>query len=135
MHPASEEAAVSYAAVRQYQDASTSTVSAELSPHRLTAMLFDGALARLATGRGAMARGELAIKLRTMSGALAIVEHLRACLDHQAGGAVARNLDALYDYMLRRLVHANASNDVAAVDEVIGLLRPLREAWDAIGER
>ncbi|MGH8444559.1 MAG: flagellar export chaperone FliS [Solimonas sp.] len=126
---------MSYAAVRQYQDASTSAVAADLPPHRLTGMLYEGALARLATARGAMSRGELGAKLRAMAGALAIVEHLRACLDRQAGGAIARNLDALYDYMLRRMVHANASGDVAALDEVIGLLRPLREAWDAIGER
>lgn len=121
------------AAVRQYQDASVSAVVADLPPARLTAMLFEGALARLATARGAIERGDLNAKLKAVAGALAIVEHLRACLDHQAGGALARQLDELYDYALRRLVHANASNDAAALDEVIAVMRPLREAWDAIG--
>ncbi|WP_028081957.1 flagellar export chaperone FliS [Solimonas soli] len=126
---------MSHAAVRQYQDASMSAVVADLPPARLTGMLFEGALARLAAARGAIERGDLAAKLPAVSGALAIIEHLRACLDHQAGGALARQLDALYDYALRRLVHANAGNDAAALDEVIAVLRPLREAWDAIGAR
>ena len=126
---------MSHAAVRQYQDASMSAVVADVSPHRLTGMLYEGALARLATARGAMERGDVPEKLRAMAGALAIVEHLRACLDLQAGAAIARNLDGLYDFMLRRLVHANAGNDVAALDEVIATLRPLRDAWDAIAER
>ncbi|WP_366515692.1 flagellar export chaperone FliS [Solimonas marina] len=124
---------MSYAAVRQYQSASNSVLFDDTSPHQLTAKLFDGALSRLATARGAMACGETPSKLRAMSGALAIIEHLRACLDMQAGGAISRNLDALYDYMLRRLVHANATNDAAAVDEVAGLLRPLADAWERIG--
>lgn len=125
---------MSYAAVRQYQSASNSVLVDEISPQRLTGMLFDGAMTRLATARGAMARGETTVKLQAVSGALAIIEHLRACLDRRAGGAIARNLDALYDYMLRRLVHANAVNDAAAVDEVANLLRPLADAWDALGE-
>lgn len=123
---------MSYAAVRQYQSASASLLADEASPQRLTGMLYEGALARLATARGAMSRGDTPAKLRAMAGAVAILEHLRACLDRRAGGAIARNLDAIYDYVLRRLVHANAANDAAAVDEAIALLRPLREAWDAI---
>lgn len=124
---------MSYAAVRQYESASSSVLVDEVSPQRLTGMLYDGALTRLATARGAMARGETTAKLRAMAGAIAIIEHLRACLDQQAGGSIARNLDALYDYSLRRLVHANATNDAPAVDEVLDLLRPLAEAWDQIG--
>ena len=46
-----------------------------------------------------------------------------------AGGAIATSLDALYTYMTTRLVDANVKRDVAAVDEVVRLLRPLRDAW------
>src|SRR3546814_1136654 len=88
-------------------DVCSSDLVDEVSPQRLTGMLFEGALTRLATARGAMARGETAAKLRAISGTVAIIEHLRGCLDMQAGGGIARNLDAIYDYVLRRLVHAN----------------------------
>ncbi|MDV7398396.1 flagellar export chaperone FliS, partial [Arthrospira platensis SPKY1] len=49
------------------------------------------------------------------------------------GGDIAANLDRLYDYMQRRLVEANLRSDIALLDEVAELLRPVKEAWDAIG--
>lgn len=132
-HRREPECPVSYtSAVRHYQQANASAVSGDASAHRQIAMLFDAALTRLATARGAVQRGDTVTKLSAISGALAIVEHLKLCLDKPAGGKLAQNLDALYDYMLRRLVHANLNNDVAALDEVSGLLRPLYEAWQAI---
>jgi flagellar protein FliS len=41
-------------------------------------------------------------------------------------------LASLYDYMQRRLLHANLKNDTAAIDEVAELLRDLKQAWDAM---
>src|SRR3546814_16327640 len=81
-------------------------------------MLFEGALTRLATARGAMARGETAAKLRAISGAVAIIEHLRGCLDMQAGCGIARNPDAISDYVLRRLVPATVRNATAVLNQV-----------------
>src|SRR3546814_10878616 len=66
----------------------------EVSPQRLTGMLFEGALTRLATARGAMARGETAAKLRAISGTVAIIEHLRGCLDMQAGDRKSTRLNS-----------------------------------------
>lgn len=126
---------MSYAAVRHYQDANASALVGDVSAHRQIGMLFEAAMARLATARGALARGDTAGKLAAIAGTLAIVEHLQLCLDRQAGGTLAQNLDALYDYMLHRLVHANLNNDAAALDEVSGLLRPLQDGWTAIATR
>ena len=36
--------------------------------------------------------------------------------------------------MMRRLLEANLKNDLKALDEVAGLMRELKEAWDAIAE-
>lgn len=126
---------MSYAAVRQYQDTSASAIAGDVSPHRQIGMLYAGALARLAAARGAMGRGDTPAKLQAMSGALAIIEHLQICLDKSTGGKLAQNLESLYEYMRRRLLHANLNNDVAAVDEVIRLLHPLQDAWDAIATK
>lgn len=122
------------AAVRQYQEASASAAAGEASPHQLVAMLYAGAQARLAAARGAISRGDVAGKLKAMSAALAIIEHLHLTLDHQRGGEIAVRLDSLYDYMQRRLLHANVANDAAAVDEVLGLLRSLGEGWSGIAK-
>jgi flagellar protein FliS len=103
-------------------------------PHKLTVMLFDGALQALRNGREQMKAGDIAAKGKSITHASTIIASgLRASLDLDKGGDIAGNLDALYDYMVRRLTHAHAHNDVAALDEVERLLGELREAWNAIG--
>jgi flagellar protein FliS len=37
--------------------------------------------------------------------------------------------------MCRRLLEANLSNDPAILDEVSGLMREMKEAWDAIAPK
>ncbi|MFW3297765.1 flagellar export chaperone FliS, partial [Enterobacter quasiroggenkampii] len=43
------------------------------------------------------------------------------------------NLASLYEYMVRRLLLANVSNDVDAIVEVEGLLNNIADAWKQIG--
>lgn len=119
-------------AINQYSRVRTQGGVESASPHQLTAMLFDGALNRIASARGYMERGEIAAKGECISRGIDIIGGLRSSLDMDRGGELAERLDSLYDYMERRLLHANASNDVRALDEVADLLRPIREAWGEI---
>lgn len=96
---------------------------------RLILMLFDGLLESLAVARGHMTYGNLAGKGKAISRASGIVLGLQGALDFDQGGNLARNLDELYSYVTRRLLHANANNDVEAIDEVRGLMQEIREAW------
>lgn len=120
------------AAVRQYQTASAVGAATDASPHKLIEMLYAGALERLAAASGALQRGDIAAKARLIGGAVGILEHLRLSLDREAGGALAGNLDALYEYMTRRLLKVNADNDAGALEEVMRLLRELKGAWEQI---
>jgi flagellar protein FliS len=45
-------------------------------------------------------------------------------------GEVAHNLYRIYDYMLRSMVQASVKNDKAKVEEVLGYLIELRQAWE-----
>lgn len=45
-------------------------------------------------------------------------------------GEIAQNLYRLYDYMLRQLVESNVKDDRTKVEEVLGYLENLRDAWD-----
>ena len=102
-------------------------------PHELVAMLFQGALLAIANARKEMVRKETAAKGKSISRAIAIIgEGLNASLNKSAGGELAQNLSSLYEYMVRRLVAANLTNDVAVLDEVARLLNELTEAWGAI---
>ena len=104
------------------------------SPHQLIVMLFDGALSALNAGLMHMKSGAIAEKGQAISKSILIIESgLRASLDKVAGGEIAANLDALYDYMGRRLLAGNLNNDPEALEEVQRLLSGLRNAWNEIG--
>lgn len=120
------------ARMRYYHQTASAAVAEEASPHRLISMLYDGVLERLAIARSSIAQRDVTAKLRAINGAMAIVEHLRLVLDHQAGGEISARLDSLYDYMLRRMTQANASNDADALAEVSGLIMTIKSGWDQI---
>jgi flagellar protein FliS len=50
----------------------------------------------------------------------------------EAGGEIAQNLSALYDYIQRRLFEANMQNDTAALRECDALIGDIQSAWAAI---
>jgi flagellar protein FliS len=100
---------------------------------RLIQLLLDGAVGAIQTAGAHLERGDLPAKAREISRAVNIVDALRANLDHQSGGEIAGNLERLYDYLVRRLTLANASNDADAIQESAALLGQIRDAWSAIG--
>ncbi|WP_034293276.1 flagellar export chaperone FliS [Herbaspirillum sp. RV1423] len=103
------------------------------SPHKLITMLFDGALVAIAMGEKYMKGGDIKNKGESITKAILIIESgLRASLNKNVGGELAMNLDALYEYMGRRLFTANVENSVEILTEVHGLLDGLRDAWEAI---
>jgi flagellar protein FliS len=101
-------------------------------PHRLVLMLLDGAIERLAMARGCLQRGEIGQKVALLQRIASIVSELRASLDLQQGGPLARNLNALYEYMERQLVRGNCENSATHLDEVASLLVEIRSAWVAV---
>ncbi|ARU89177.1 flagellar export chaperone FliS [Pseudomonas sp. M30-35] len=121
------------AAMKQYQAVNTQAQAVDASPHRLIQMLMEGGLTRIAQARGAMERGQVALKGELIGKAIAIVGGLRDGLDLQQGGELAANLDSLYEYMSARLFEANVKNQVEPLEEVAGLLRNIKSGWDAIG--
>jgi flagellar protein FliS len=116
-----------------YRSTSAHAGVAAADPHRLVVMLMDGALERIATARGLMSNGTgIADKAQMLQRAVAIIDELRGSLNFKAGGELAHNLDALYEYMCMRLVQANSSNKPEWLDEVSRLLNEIRSAWLAL---
>lgn len=105
------------------------------SPHKLISMLFEGAITALGNAVRHTHAREIAGKGQSISKAIAIIDNgLRASLNKEAGGSIAAGLDELYAYMSRRLIEANLHSDVAVMEEIAGLLRELKQSWEAIAE-
>jgi flagellar protein FliS len=122
--------------VNAYANVGLETGIASASPHKLIVMLYDGVLTALAKAKANIVAGNIPAKGAALSHAITIIDNgLRVSLDLKAGGEIAENLDALYDYMSRRLFEANLRNDVTVVDEVHRLLSDLRSAWVEIGDK
>ena len=115
-----------------YQNVSAHGGVAAADPHRLVLLLMNTAIERLTAARGCIEHGEIARKAKLLHSVTTIIAELRGSLDMARGGALAQNLSDLYDYMARRILVGNATNNVAAVAEVLNLLSEIRDAWAAI---
>ncbi len=105
------------------------------SPHKLITMLFDGAKVAIDKAILHTQNKEIAAKGRAISHAISIVnDGLRASLNKEVGGEIAMSLDALYGYMVMRLIEANLHNDIAKLNEVNQLISEIRGAWVAIDQ-
>jgi flagellar protein FliS len=119
---------------KAYQRVDKDSSVAAADPHRLVLMLFDGVLEAIRLAESHIAAGRVADKGQALGKAVRIVEEgLKASLDRAAGGALATQLSALYDYATLRLLQAHLRNDHGALAEVAVLLTDLRAAWASIG--
>lgn len=99
------------------------------SPAQLVMQLYDALMRDLQRASQQMTTTEGAEQAHTaLVHAQDVVLELAASLDLSTGD-LAQNLADLYQYMYRRLVHANVQKDRSVVDEVVRLLLPIHQAW------
>lgn len=121
-------------AANAYRQVGVQSGVTDASPHALVQMLFDGLMQRLHAARGELLRGDVQAKGAHLGQAVQIMgEGLKASLNREQGGELARNLNALYDYCIRALTLANLHSDVKRVEEVIALVEPVARGWTEIG--
>lgn len=100
--------------------------------HGLITLLMDGALERIRLAQACITAGSIASRGEAISKAIEIIGGLQQGLNHDVDSSVVGRLEALYDYMSRRLLHANLHADADALEEVAGLLGQIRDSWVAI---
>jgi flagellar protein FliS len=98
----------------------------------LIQMLFDGLTDTLVAAQGHLAHGAIQEKCKCIARASRIVIGLQGSLDFAKGGELAQNLNDLYNYVTRRLIFANAHNDMAVLQEIHGLMTEIRSAWQEV---
>ena len=64
-----------------------------------------------------------------MSKAHAIISELLASLAPEHAPELCQNLARVYDFCLTRITHANRHNDPQAIEEVMRVMTPIREAF------
>jgi flagellar protein FliS len=120
-------------AAHAYANVGLETGVVAASPHQLIIMLYEGAELSVRMAIKYMKEGDVAKKSAAITKASSIIlDGLRAALDPQQGGDIAQQLDALYDYMNKRLMLAHLNNQTAPLEEVLELLRELHGAWQQI---
>ena len=120
--------------INAYKKGSLKQDISQADPHKITLMLMQGALDRMAYAKGCIERKDYEGKAEHLSRVAAILMNLRDTLDLEVKSEITDNLFALYDYMVQRVTDANIQNDLNIMDEVINLLLPIKTAWSEIPE-
>ena len=102
------------------------------SPEGLVAKLYEGALRHCRAAARHDAEGRIAERGRAIAKALAIVRELQNSLDHERGGEISRNLDALYLFVSDRLLEAGLAGGSSALEEAGSVLGELHGAWQQV---
>ena len=122
-----------------YQEVELHSKVASASPHRLVQLLYEAALSHLQLAQQLLQlpgldRAQRAAVDRALAKSVDIVMELRDSLDLNVGSDIPHNLDLLYEYIERRLLHARLKKDLTAINESLSLLETLKSGWDALAK-
>ena len=109
----------------QYRQVQISTAS----PGKLILLLYQGAIKALKKANELIDQKEFGEKGDQLIKAQDIIMELNLALDMKAG-EISSSLQQIYMYAYRKLVAANLEVDKDGIQEVIGLLENLYEAWE-----
>lgn len=113
-------------AYQTYRQTQTQTAA----PGELVLMLYRGATRFISSAIEALAARDIDAAHTGLVRAQEIISELRATLDLERGGDIARNLDNIYEYLFHRLLEANFRKDPEPAREVLKLMRELVPAWE-----
>ena len=100
-----------------------------MHPAQRVVLLYSHLLAHLRISRALTESREFEARADRLCRAMEIVEELAVSLDHEAGGAIAANLQSLYGYFLSELIRLGRVSDPLAFDSLIRMLGELHSAW------
>jgi len=114
--------------IEQYRQTAIQTAPQE----QLIVMLYDGCVRYLEQGKSALQEGKDARE--QIERAQDIILELASSLNRSAG-EIADNLARLYDFWLNWLLQAQVRRDPGKIDEVLIMVRELREAWASVAQQ
>lgn len=93
-------------------------------------LLYDGAIKFANIAAVAIEKGDIEKAHNNIRKTENIIREFQATLDHKY--AVAKDFDAVYTYLLQRLLEANMKKDKDILEEVLGHLRTMRDTWKEV---
>jgi flagellar protein FliS len=102
---------------------------------KLIVMLYQGAIRFMKKALILLDKKDMEGKGNALIRAQDIILELLYALDQERldkGDELALNLQRLYLYAYRRLVHANVHMEKGPIEEVIGLMENLLQAWEQV---
>ncbi len=110
-------------AAAAYQDNKVLTAT----PAELTLMLYDGVIKFCNMAVMAIEKNDVSKAHLNIIKAENIILELKATLDFNY--SISSELDVLYEYLYKRLTDANLIKDTEILEEVLNLVRELRDTW------
>ncbi|MEW6200637.1 MAG: flagellar export chaperone FliS [bacterium] len=101
------------------------------SPVMLVLLLYDEAIKLCEQALKDLGKNKESVHNKLIK-AQKILTELTVALNTDVGGDLAENLKSLYVYLHMRLVEANVHNDSKKIEEVLTILKDLREAWQFV---
>jgi len=121
--------------LKMYQKVNLESSMKAADPHTVILMLFNGVLESISVAIGAIERKDFEIKSKSLSKAINILRSLQHSLDKDSEPEVSKNFDVLYSYCINKLTKAGVSLELSDFDEVITMIKPLRDAWKNMPEQ
>ncbi|MEC0227896.1 flagellar export chaperone FliS [Paenibacillus alba] len=97
------------------------------APWELTTLLFNGCIKFMKHAALAIKNNDFSGKNINIKKSVDIIDELTITLNHNY--EIAGDLEKIYDYVKRRLFHANLKLDEGALNECIELISDLRDSW------
>ncbi len=99
---------------------------------QVVVLLYDGAISSMKLAQEGIVALNFQDKARFIDRALRVVGELSASLNGEEGGAVAKDLQRLYEYVQYEVTQANLKNEPARLEGPIRCMSVIREAWQEL---
>lgn len=109
----------------QYKNISVQTAT----KGQVLIMLYEAAIRHLKRAISCIDKKDVTGKGEAVLRAHDIVNELANTLDFKTGGDIAKNLEQLYNFIVRQLIDANVENRKEPLESCVRILETLLEGW------
>ncbi len=91
--------------------------------------VYEEILSLLNVAYMAIEEGDISTKATALTKVTDVLLVLKASLDMEQGGEIAKNLMDIYNFCINELLKANLNNDRKRIKDVIEILKPIYEGF------